>query len=468
MASKKGNFRFSTKVMLLTLLLSILPLLLIYYQMTEHLKRMQVFMTNDAYSFAMTLEKVLEEKSIEERAEEYAQRTSREYEYASTKLLMTLLTLIVTVSLLLMILARYFARRLTHSIESLAAGFKKWDGMTPMPVVVEGNDEIAELAHQFSMVTDKVARLRAEAAERQVALERADKELMKFTLSLEDQIDKRTEKLQSALFKLRTLDKTKDEFLTLITHELKTPLTSISACAEALSGHVELGDEAQKKFISIIHDESERLTRLINEVLDYSRISAGKLPIMFRKIDLVRLVERSVLQQRPSAELKGIRLEYFRPDPLDPRLQEVRTDPDRIQQVMTNLLNNALKFTDEGGRVRVKIDILGRSEQGRQTDFVQVQVSDSGIGISEEDRSKVFERFAQAGKMEHHSEGTGLGMPIARGIIKEHGGKIWFTSQKEKGTTFYFTLPLESTDKIEIGKPEPGNVTGHSETKGDE
>ena len=444
MSRKKSKIRFSTKVMLVTLLLSILPLLLIYYQMSDQLKRMQVFMTNDAHSFAMTLEKVLEEESIEVRAHEYAQRTSREYEYAATKLLMTLLTLIITVSLLLMVLARYFAHRLSLSIEILATSLKKWDGMTPMPVFVEGNDEIAELAHQFSMVTDKVARLRAEAAERQVALEKADRELMKFTLSLEEQIDKRTEKLQNALQKLRTLDKTKDEFLTLITHELKTPLTSISACAEALSGHVELGAEAKKKFISIIRDESERLSRLINEVLDYSRIAAGKLPIMFRKIDLIRLVERSVLQQRPSAEMKDIRLEYFRPDPLDPRLQKVRADPDRIQQVMTNLLNNALKFTSEGGRVKVSLDILERSEQGRKTDFIQVQVGDTGIGIAEEDRSKVFERFAQAGKMEHHSEGTGLGMPIAQGIIKEHGGKIWFTSQKEKGTTFYFTLPLES------------------------
>jgi signal transduction histidine kinase len=289
-------------------------------------------------------------------------------------------------------------------------------------------------------------------------LEKADNELMRFTISLEEQIDKRTKRLRKALDDLRTLDKAKDEFLSLVTHELKTPLTSITACAEVLTGEVQLPEQTRKKFTRIIRDESERLTRLINEVLDYSRLSAGSLPIHFRQVNLIRLLERSVLQHLPAADKEKILLKFIQPDPADPRLQSVRADPDRIQQVMTNLLSNALKFTSSGGSVSVSVETLVKTSSGRKSDFAEVRVSDTGIGIAPQDREKVFERFAQAGKMEHHSEGTGLGLPIAQGIVQEHGGKIWFTSNPGKGTSFYFTLPLVDS-KAEDGRENRGNGT---------
>ena len=435
-----------TKLLVIILMLSICPLLLIWYQISEQLNRMEVFLIKDAQSFAMALERIKEEKTIESIAVEFADQTAREFEITTTRLLTTILSMVISISLILLLFARFFARRISRPLEVLEEAIRLWDGQSPIPVSVEGSGEVGQLGYQFSLMTHKVTRLSDEAEARQKALEKADRELMEFTMSLEDQIDKRTRKLQEALEKLRVLDKAKDEFLSLITHELKTPLTSITACAEALRSDVPLPERTHDKFLRIIQDEAERLTRLINEVLEYSRISAGKMPFSFEKIDLVDMVERSVLQHRPGADQKGISLFFVLPEMIDPRLCTVNADPDRIQQVLANLLTNALKFTLSGGAVQVKIDILQKSICGRQSNFARVQVSDNGIGIDPQDRIKVFERFAQAGEIDHHSEGTGLGMPIARGIVREHGGKIWFTSVPGKGTTFYFTLPINSSD----------------------
>jgi signal transduction histidine kinase len=453
----RTRFTIGAKFLLITSLLSICPLLLIYHQISVQLEKMQTYLAYDAENYALNLQKV-DGKTDEEQASEYGEAIEREFEYAALRLLMTMLILVVAVSLVLMILARYFSHRLTKQLEILEEGIKDWDGATPTAVLVEGSDEIAVLAMQFSLMTEKVARLIAEAEERKQALEKADNELMRFTISLEEQIDKRTKRLRKALDDLRTLDKAKDEFLSLVTHELKTPLTSITACAEVLTGEVQLPEQTRKKFTRIIRDESERLTRLINEVLDYSRLSAGSLPIHFRQVNLIRLLERSVLQHLPAADKEKILLKFIQPDPADPRLQSVRADPDRIQQVMTNLLSNALKFTSSGGSVSVSVETLVKTSSGRKSDFAEVRVSDTGIGIAPQDREKVFERFAQAGKMEHHSEGTGLGLPIAQGIVQEHGGKIWFTSNPGKGTSFYFTLPLVDS-KAEDGRENRGNGT---------
>ena len=450
------QFGLSAKIMLVTLILSILPLILIWYQMYIQLEKMQVFLVKDAHDFAMEFEK-MEEYPVDVRAQKYAESMEREYEYSATKLITTMLTLVVGVSFLLLIVARYFAHKLLMPLEILEKNVKDWDGVTPIEVFVEGEDEVANLGRQFSIMTEKMARLRAEAGERQVALETADNELMKFTISLEDQVEQKTRRFRNALEKLRTLDKAKDEFLTLITHELKTPLTSINACAEALSGKVKLPKETQKQFLDIIQTESNRLTRLINEVLDYSRISAGLLPIMFRPSNLIRLIERAILAHMPAFEKAGIKLVFIQNEAADERFREIFLDPDRIMQVLTNLLNNALKFTPKGGKTTVSVGILRKSIQGRGTDFAQVRISDTGIGIAPKERVKVFERFAQAGNMEHHTEGYGLGMPIARGLVRGHGGKIWFTSKPGKGTDFYFTLPFFQQLKINDQKDLPEN-----------
>lgn len=438
----RDHVGINIKLLLVILVLSILPLVLVWYQISAQLERMQVFVVKDAQKFAMTLEKARGDKSPEDVAAEYAAAVGREIESANINLLTTMLVLIVSISLLLLVLARFFARYLSRPLEKLEGAIREWDGRTPIHVFAEGGGEIAELARQFSYMTDKVARFQREAEERRIALERADKELMEFNLTLEKQIDKRTRKLQEALEKVEGLERTKDEFLSLITHELKTPLTSISACAEALAGDVDLPESTVMKFMGIIQDETTRLARLINEVLEFSRITAGKLPFLFKRIDLIDLLDRAVLQNRPTAQKSALTLRFVPPEKIDSRLRQVRADPDRIQQVLTNLLGNALKFTPKGNSVTVKLDVLRKSVGGRKTDFAQVQVKDTGIGIDPSERAKVFERFAQAGAMEHHSEGTGLGMPIARGIIREHGGKIWFASHLGKGTTFYFTLPL--------------------------
>lgn len=441
------KFGIRAKLLLLFSVLSILPLLLVWFQMSSNLSRMQTYLIKDAQNFAVTLQESDPKATIEEKVGDYTVGISREIETAILRVLFVTLTIIVSVSLLLLLVARYSTKRLSKPLEHLEKAIKNWDGHSPIQLALEGDDEIAVLTREFSSMTEKVALLRGESQQRQNALEKADQELMQLNLSLEERIDHRTRKLSKALEELQSLDKSKDEFLSLITHELKTPLTSISACAEALSGQVDLPEINRGTFIQIICDESERLTRLINELLDYSRISAGRLPFLFKEINLISLVERSVLQHRPAADKKGICLRFLDPLSEEKRLSHVTADPDRILQVMTNLIGNAIKFTQSGGQIQVSVDILERSESGRKTDLVQVRVADNGIGIDPMDRSKVFERFSQAGPIEHHSEGTGLGMPIAKGIVEEHKGKIWFTSTPGKGSNFYFTLPLSEKKK---------------------
>jgi hypothetical protein len=391
----------------------------------------------------MVLDATTDPQNAEQRAMKFAQGMAREFDDAAVRLRSVMLTIVVVVSLSLVIIARVFSRRLMAPLDKLASKMKLWDGQSHIGVFVEGESEVALLARQFSNVTDKVARLQSLSQERQRALGETEDELKRLTTTLEDQIEKRTLRLSRALEKLQSLDRAKDEFLSLITHELKTPLTSITACSEALAGQVQLPVETQKKFLSIIQDESMRLTRLINEVLDYSRIAVGEFPILRRRINLVRQLERAILISRPAAEQKLISLLFKEPSVEYSALQDVPADPDRIQQVMANLLGNAIKFTPEKGTIIVSVDILRKSILGRFCEFARVRIEDNGIGIEPGMRSKVFERFGQAGKLEHHSEGTGLGMPIARGILKGHGGRLWFTSRPNEGTTFYFTLPMD-------------------------
>jgi signal transduction histidine kinase len=442
------RFGVGAKLLLGGLLFSILPLALFWFQVDYQLSRVRVLLVADSTEQALALADLDLPYLVRMQAQAHAESigvliTETIDRMARISLLMTLM-----VSLLLVVLVRRLVKDISGPLERLEHAVGEWDGTTPLDLAVEGNDEVAEVTRAVSQMSAKVAGLRAETKARATALEAADKELTALNVSLEKTIEQRTRRLQEALDKLRSLDRHKDDFLSLITHELKTPLTSISACAEALSGRVDLPEPSRKQFLQIILDETDRLTRLINDVLDYSRVSAGRLPFMFRSIDLIALAGQAVLSHRPAAEQKEVKVRFNRSDDPDPRLVDVKADPDRLFQVMTNLLGNALKFTPPGGKITVSTSILEKVINGRERAFARVSVNDTGSGIPPEDRNKVFERFAQAGQMDHHSEGTGLGLPIARGIIREHGGKIWFTSKPEVGTTFYFTIPVDRDNVV--------------------
>ncbi|RLG31005.1 hypothetical protein DRO03_02585 [Methanosarcinales archaeon] len=231
--------------------------------------------------------------------------------------------------------------------------------------------------------------------------------------------------LEIANAELRELDQLKTDFLTIASHELRTPLTSIKGFAGFVADE-KLGklNEKQKGALSKVVSNCDRMTRLISNMLDMSKIRSGKLELNIAGLDLSGLVSGVVADMKLVAEEKNISCTAEIPDSL-----AIEGDRDRIEQVLVNLLSNAIKFTPVGGSVSVTTVDHGTC--------VRVRVSDTGIGIAPEDLLHIFEEFWQVDK----SKGTGLGLAIAANIVREHGGAIWATSEIGEGSTFGFRLP---------------------------
>ncbi len=240
-----------------------------------------------------------------------------------------------------------------------------------------------------------------------------------------------TAELRAANERLTELDRLKDDFVSTVTHELRTPLTSIRAFSEILHDNPDLPAEERQKFLNIIIQESERLTRLINQVLDLAKLESGRAEWRVTEIELRSVVEDSINATSQLFRAKNVPLETRLP----PSLPPIRADRDRLVQVLINLLSNAVKFVaaDTG---RVGIELF------KDPDGLRVHVSDNGPGISRENQQVIFEKFRQAGDtMTEKPEGTGLGLPISRQIIEHLGGRLWVQSEPGAGATFAFVLP---------------------------
>jgi len=247
------------------------------------------------------------------------------------------------------------------------------------------------------------------------------------------ELETATNELRMANQRLQELDRMKDDFISTVTHELRTPLTSIRAFSEILNDNPELEAQQRRKFLGIIIKESERLTRLINQVLDLAKIESGNAEWHTSDIDMREVIEDSVSATSQLFKENAIELELDLPD----TVPVVTADRDRLMQVMLNLLSNAAKFcrTDGTGRVRISLR--------RTADALQVDVADNGIGISEADQKVIFEKFRQVGDtLTAKPQGSGLGLPICRQIIGHFGGKLWVRSRPGVGATFSFTIPL--------------------------
>ncbi|MES1241337.1 MAG: ATP-binding protein, partial [Acidobacteriota bacterium] len=229
----------------------------------------------------------------------------------------------------------------------------------------------------------------------------------------------------------KRVDHMREEFIS-VSHELRTPLTSIRGALGLLAGGVagELPPQA-RNLLEIAANNSERLVRLINDILDIEKVESGALGFRLEPLDLA-----SVL--REALEVNAVYARYYEVALCAVRSEPgvfVMGDPDRLQQVLANLLSNAAKFSLRGGTVEVE---MVRAE-GR----VRISVTDHGPGIPEPFRSRVFERFAQADHMiGRHDRGTGLGLSISKAIVERHGGRIWFESEPGVRTTFSFDLPV--------------------------
>ena len=231
------------------------------------------------------------------------------------------------------------------------------------------------------------------------------------------------------LTEVRSLQTMRREMVGNISHEFRTPLAGIKAMVETLQNVAADDREANKDFLSRIEVEVDRMTQLVAELTELSRIETGKAELELEPIEINQLVEETVARLKPQAERQNLTLETS----LANDLPFVPADKERVRQVMVNLIHNAVKFNRPGGSVQIRTESYDNS--------VLVEVSDSGIGIAGEDLPHIFERFYKADKS-RTGQGSGIGLAIAKHVVESHGGKITARSEEGKGTTFSFSLPL--------------------------
>jgi signal transduction histidine kinase len=255
-----------------------------------------------------------------------------------------------------------------------------------------------------------------------------------------EQLEEATAELRAANTRLRELDRLKDDFVSTITHELRTPLTSIRAFSEILTDNPDLEAEDRQSYLRIVVDETERLTRLINQVLDLSKLESGESEWQIEPVDLEQVLTASAASTTQLFRDREVVLEVEVPHPAP----LVLADEDRLVQVMLNLLSNAVKFCAQGsGRVRVTAL--------RRGGVVRVEVSDNGPGISPADQAVIFEKFRQGDDTRtNRPQGTGLGLPISRQIVEHLGGRLWVASTPGAGATFSFELPVAARDTAQV------------------
>jgi len=257
-----------------------------------------------------------------------------------------------------------------------------------------------------------------------------------------------TAELRAANERLRELDRLKDDFVSTVTHELRTPLTSIRAFSEILHDNPELDVSERSRFLTIILQESERLSRLINQVLDLAKLEAGRAEWRVTDVDMVAVIDDCVTTTSQLFRDKHVQLATTLPSGVPP----VRADRDRLVQVLLNLLSNAVKFVAPGtGRVGVELRVEGNE--------VLCAVTDNGPGIRAEDQRLIFEKFRQGGDaMTDRPQGTGLGLPISRQIVEHLGGRLWVSSMPSQGATFTFVLPASRGGDADATDERPGGV----------
>ena len=238
---------------------------------------------------------------------------------------------------------------------------------------------------------------------------------------------------------LGTTEKMKNDFISSVSHELRTPLTAIKGWGETLMALDPVKDrEMMEKGMDVIIGESERLSGIVEELLDFSRLQSGRLTMKMEKIDILAELGEAVFMFQERSKRENIELIYYEPE----LLPVVMGDRNRLKQVFVNILDNAFKYSDAGGRVRVE------AEEGDGE--IRVVISDTGCGISAEDLSKVKEKFYKAN---HTRRGSGIGLAVADEIIRMHGGSLELRSVESSGTDVIITLPVASAP--EGGEEDP-------------
>jgi signal transduction histidine kinase len=250
-------------------------------------------------------------------------------------------------------------------------------------------------------------------------------------------------KLEESILELKKQDEIKSEFVSVASHELRTPLAAIkNAIQLILTGKTGAINEAQTKFLSMAERNISRLTNILNDLLNLSRIESGKMKMDFEKLDLRSLIENILSSFKAQVDGKSITLQMEVPQ----KVPAVYGDREKVEQILTNLVGNALKFTPEGGEVVISVEPYDGGGK-----MMAIAVKDSGIGIPPDQFEKIFDKFYQVeGSLQRSVGGTGLGLAITKGLVEAHQGKIFIESGVGKGSTFTFTLPIAEEERRDL------------------
>jgi two-component system, OmpR family, phosphate regulon sensor histidine kinase PhoR len=294
---------------------------------------------------------------------------------------------------------------------------------TPVPI----GHSTAEVLRQYQLV-EAWQRARTSGAQQIEAVELPSRHLFLQLFILPDPNTGGSLMLVQDLTRVRRLEMVRRDFVSNVSHELRTPLASLKALTETLRDGALEDPKVANRFLGRIETEVDALTQMAEELLELARIESGQVPLEFSQVNPARLMESSAERMRAQAERAGLELRLEVPA----SLPEVRGDERRLEQVLVNLIHNAVKFTRPGGDVVLSADLDG--------DFVRFAVCDTGVGIPEDDLPRIFERFYKSDRA-RSGGGTGLGLSIARHIVEAHGGRIWVDSMEGRGSTFNFTIP---------------------------
>lgn len=303
----------------------------------------------------------------------------------------------------------------------------------------EIRNEQGEVIGASAILRDITSRVQAEQAIQQLNLELETKVIERTSqlAGASEELRLRNRELERANEELKKLDELKSEFVSMVSHELRAPLTNINGSIELLlEGSGACYDRNHREMLQIISEQSQRLTRLVQGILNVSRIEAGQLVLQPQALNILGLIDRVV----DAWEARNVGNRIERPQTMN--LPSVWADRDRTEEILFNLIENAIKYSPEGAPIRIDAESNGR--------FVAVSISDRGIGIPEEEIDKVFEKFHRVDRKDAmESYGHGLGLYICRRLVEAQGGQIWVESVVGEGSTFQFSLPLAGRAEVE-------------------
>jgi signal transduction histidine kinase len=350
-----------------------------------------------------------------------------------TRLALIALVVVVVAIILISVIAVWLSKNITKPLRELASAANRitTTGNLNEQIPITSQDEVGELSASFNGMILALRKTR-------LALEHWNRELEHKVEVRTKQLTRSNEKLEETNAELERVNMHKSQFLANMSHELRTPLNAIIGFSEILQDQVfgELS-ERQQRYVSNILQSGRHLLDLVNDVLDLSKVEAGKMDLHWEDFSARQTVNEVIVQLGTLAGKKELSVSAS----YEAELDIISADRGRFRQVLYNLVSNAIKFTPPGGRVQIS----GRVEPGLEkgTQMALLEVKDNGIGISTDNLETIFETFRQVDNTySRQYQGTGLGLALTRKLVEMHGGKIWAASVPEKGSTFSFTVPL--------------------------